>query len=334
MELKILRLAGTFVLAMSIPLKFAAVEAATIPVNCGAGGSGVGTAVQSANPGDTVQVTGTCNESVLVRNEKQRVTIDGGGTATINGGSSTAIIVRGKGILIQGFTISGGSNGISVERGSNAAINNNTIQNATSRGIVVNQFAFAIITNNTIQNNGSDGIGVFDTSHARIGFNQISDPAASPNTIQNNGDRGVNVSKTSSARIYGNTIQNNGSDGVGVFKASHADLASNTINGNGTSFAGGVCVANESGCNGVIAAQNSSIQLGEDNPVDFTDQPNITTVNNANNGIRCSSGANIRGHLGATNQLNGTVSQFGGSATTPNTFAGNCPTAATSLDIP
>lgn len=314
-------------LAALMLMSWSSVEAATILVNCGVGGSGVGTAIQSANPGDTVQVSGSCNEAVLIRNEKQRVTVDGGGTASIDGGTGTAITVRGKGILIQNFTLTG-ENGISVERGSNAVINNNTIQNATTRGIVVNQFALAIITNNLIENNGSDGIGVFDTSHARIGFNGSSDAAASLNTIQNNGGRGILILRTSSARIYGNTISNNADDGVGVFRASHAELSSNTINGNGTAFQPG-----DLGGNGVSTAQNSSVQLGEDNPVDFTDQPNTTTVNNANFGIRCSSGANVRGHLGSTNQLNGAVSQFGG-GTTANTFAGSCPTAATSLVTP
>ena len=302
------------------------VEAATIPVNCGAGGGGVGTAIQSANPGDVVQVTGSCNESVLIRNEKQRVTVDGGGTATINGGSGTAFVVRGKGILIQGFTISGGSNGIVIERGANAVIDNNTIQNAANRGIVVSAFALGIITNNIIQNNGSDGIGVFENSHGRIGFNSFS--TVSPNTIQNNGSRGISVSQGSSANIYGNTIINNGDDGVGVFRLSHAGLSSNIINGNGTAF-----VAGGFGGNGVHTSQNSSVQLGEDNPIDFTDQPNTTTVNNANSGIRCSLGANVWGHLGSTNQLNGAVSQFGGGSTA-NTFAGSCPAAATSLVTP
>ncbi len=316
------------VLGTFIQLGWTSVEAATIPVNCGAGGSGITTAIQSANPGDTVQVTGSCTENVLVRNEKQRILVDGGGTASITAASSIVVTIRGKGITIQGFTISGGSNGISVERGSNATINNNVIQNAVNRGILVQEFAFAVITNNTVQNNGSDGILVTDTSHARIGFNQTSDPAASPNTIQNNGARGISVSKSSSARIFGNVISANADDGIGVFRASHADLSSNTINSNGTAF-----VPGDTGGNGVNAAQNASVQLGEDNPANFTDQPNTTTVNNANFGIRCSTGANFRGHLGSVNQLNGAVSQFGG-GTTANTFSGNCPTAATSLDIP
>lgn len=78
---------------------------------------------------------------------------------------------------------------------------------------------------------------------------------------------------------------------------------------------------------------NGMVELGDDNPVDFRDFANITTVNNANNGIRCTTGGVVRGHLGSTNQLNGAVSQFGGGATA-DTFSGTCPTAATSLDIP
>lgn len=166
-----------------VQLSIDSVQGATIPVNCGAGGSGVGAAIELAAPGDIVQVTGSCNEGILIRNEKQRITIDGGGTASITGTGGTQIVVRGKGILIQGLTISGETNGISVERGSNAVINNNIIQNGSIRGIVVQQFAFAVITNNTIQNNGNDGIGVFDNSTARIGINAVSDTVASPNIL-------------------------------------------------------------------------------------------------------------------------------------------------------
>ena len=138
--------------------------------------------------------------------------------------------------------------------------------------------------------------------------------------------------------IYGNTIQNNGSDGIGVFRLSHADIATNTINANGTAF-----VRGGTNGNGISVSQNSSVQLGEDNPATpgtpgaFTDQPNTTTVNNANFGIRCVTGGNVRGHLGpgtpGNQQLNGAVSQFGGGSTA-NTFSGQCHTIAASLSVP
>ena len=237
------------------------IEAATINVACP--GQSIQAAVDTALPGDVINVTGTCAENVLIRNEKQRITI-AGGPAVINAGAGNpAFNVRGKGILIQGFTINGGTVGVEVNRGSNAVINGNTIQNSTSAGILADQVVFVVITNNTIQNSTGDGIVVSGSSHARIGFNQTSDVAASPNTIQNNANRGIVVTRIGSARIAGNTIQNNGSDGIGVFRNSQADIAFNTINGNGGGSAG----------NGVAVGENASVQLGEDSPAGFLGQP-------------------------------------------------------------
>jgi hypothetical protein len=76
------------------------VSAATIPVNCSCGS--LQAAIDSAVAGDVIQVSGTCNENILIRNEKQRITVDGLGSATINGTNvnSPAVNVRGKGILL------------------------------------------------------------------------------------------------------------------------------------------------------------------------------------------------------------------------------------------
>ena len=185
-------------------------------------------AIENASPGDVIAVIGICNENILVRNEKQRIAIDGGGTATINGpnASSPTINVRGKGIVIQGLTITGGGDGVLVNRGSNAVINSNLIQNTNGNGIEVQQLSFAVIIDNFIESNAEAGIWVDENSTARIGFNLDTDAAAGPNTIQNNGF-GVIVSGGSSARVVGNAIQSNSSDGVFVTRDSHADIDSN-----------------------------------------------------------------------------------------------------------
>lgn len=281
----------------------------TITVTCP--GQSLQAAVNAAQLGAVINVTGTCSESVTIPDEKQGLTLDGQNVATLTPPTSNnALTVRGKGILIQNFTITGGLNGIYVNRGASATINHNNIHNTGANGIIVNQSSFAVIKNNTIQLNPSVGISVSENSTARIGFDFTTDSAASPNTIQNNGGRGISVSLTSHAGIVGNTIANNTGDGIGVFRVSQADIAGNTINNNGT-------VAN--GGNGINVGQNSGVQLGEDNPSTFFDQPNQTTLNNAGYGINCSLGGYVRGHLGSSNQINGNSGQ------TTNPWPSTCP---------
>jgi hypothetical protein len=255
-------------------------------------------AIETAHPGSTLTVIGTCNENILIRNEKQRITIDGGATASINAPNSfsPALNVRGKGILIQGFTIIGGSVGVYVNRGSNAVINNNVIQNSNGNGVVVDEVAFAVLTNNTIQNNPGAGVFVSENSTARIGFNSDAEAGASANTITNNGV-GVVVSNNSSGRIIGNTIQNNTGVGVQVLRDSHTDIASNTINNN---------------ADGIEVGENSLVQLGEDSGSSIYESPNTTSSANIGFGIRCTAGGTIDGRLGSLMGLGG-LNSFDGS---------------------
>ena len=246
-------------------------------------------------------MTCTCNENVVVREEKSRITLDGQGTATINGPIATdhTITVRGSGITIKGFTITGGRNGVQVVRGGEALIDGNTIQNTGNNGVIVSQHSSARIINNTIQNNPGNGINVGENSSARIGILTTQDTVASPNTIQNNTDRGIIVNRSSSARIVGNIISNNTDDGIAVGRASHADISSNTINSNGG--------------DGIFLNINSGVNLGSDTGDGIFDVPNSTTENNTGFGIRCVTGGAADGRQGTLNGTSGAAS-----------FAGNC----------
>jgi parallel beta-helix repeat protein len=272
---------------LSVVLQVEAARACTVMIGGTAFGS-VQAAVNAANPGDTVSVSGTpCNENVLIRNDKVRVFLVGSGGATITGNSNSPTLdIRGKAISVSGFMITGGSNGIEVHRGSNAVINDNVIENMGGSGIVVYEVGFAAITNNTIRNNTGRGIMVSGNSNANIGFNSATDSSASPNTIQNNGEEGIAITGFASARIAGNTISGNGSDGIGIFSFSYADIAGNTIDGNsddGISIGGGIA------------------QLGSGATSSFFDQPNATTVNNGGFGIACNTLGFGQGKLGTLN---------------------------------
>jgi hypothetical protein len=251
-------------------------------------------AVDSASPGIVVPISGVCNENILVRNEKQRITLDGGGTATIHGPSaaSPAINVRGKGILIQNLTISGGSNAVHVNRGSNAVINNNFIENAGNNGVLVDELAFAVLTNNFIHDNPGAGIFVSENSTARIGFNADSETVASFNEIQNNG-LGVVVSNGSSARIIGNDIRFHSGVGVQVLRDSQADIANNNIYSNG---------------DGIEVGENSFVQLGEDSGASIYESANTSQSANTGFGIKCAKGGVANGRLGALTGNSGATS--------------------------
>jgi parallel beta-helix repeat protein len=259
-------------------------------------------AVRHLRPGDTLSVSGACNENVQIQEQVVNITLDGQGTATITGpdASSASITVRGDGITIRNFaSITGGETGITVTRGGAALIDSNVIQNAGTNGIVVTQSSSARIINNTIQGNPQSGIVITDSSSARIGFNMPDDTEASPNIIQNNKEDGIVVTRSSSARIIGNTISGNTDNGVIVTRVSHGDVSSNTINSNGG--------------DGVFVSRNSGVNLGEDSGSGIFDAPNSTNVNNVGVGIRCAINSYGDGRIGTLNGASG-----------PFSFAANC----------
>ena len=254
-------------------------------------------ALQRLRPGDTLSVSGACNENVLIPEQVANITLDGQGTATINGpdAGSATIVVRGNGITIRNFaSITGGETGITVTRGGTAIIDSNVIQNTGTNGIVVNQNSSARITNNTIQGNPQTGIVISDSSSARIGFSMTDDTEASPNVIQNNKENGIVVTRSSSGRIVGNTISGNTDNGVLVSRVSHGDVSSNTIDGNGG--------------DGVFVFRNSGVDLGEDTGSGIFDAPNTTNVNNGGFGIRCAINSYGDGRIGTLNGASGAVS--------------------------
>lgn len=70
-------------------------------------------------------------------------------------------MVRGRGIRILGFTVTGvGRNGISVERGGTAFIRNCTIRNIANNGLVVTRNAEATVFDSTIEDASDNGVSV------------------------------------------------------------------------------------------------------------------------------------------------------------------------------
>lgn len=253
----------------------------------------IGQAIKTLKPGDTLLVSGTCDENVVLGQEVDRITLDGHGTASINGESSGfTVTVRGRGITIRGFTITGGLQGIAVLDGGSAVIDGNTIRDATMNGITVFRNSTANIINNTILHNPSSGIQLQHSSSAQIGFaGPPTNRVSAPNTIQDNGGPGIQVLRGSSAQIFSNTIQNNGSHGVVVDRNAQAEIGACTITGN----AG----------DGIRGMRNAGVDIGTDATgatPQFDDDTNTGT--NGGFGVRCMIDGFVDGRLGA---LTGTL---------------------------
>jgi len=270
-------------------------EAADRTIDCDAGAT-LGGVIRRLEWGDTLLVSGTCNGDVDITGRSDGITLDGQGTATING----TVSIEAREVTIKGFTITGGSDAIAISRGAIVLIDGNIIQNANGRGISVSQHSSVRIINNTIQNNTREGIRVQENSSARIGFLFGSDTTARFNTIQNNGRDGILVQRSSNARIVGNNISNNGDDGIEVTLGSHADISDNDIDGNAD--------------DGIRVNQSSGVNLGRDTGDGIFDAPNRTDPANLNgdNGIRGFTRCYANGRLGSLNGSSGPRRVSGG----------------------
>jgi parallel beta-helix repeat protein len=262
-------------------------NAATVSVDCDAGNTIMG-ALANVKPGDTVLVNGTCKEQVNIAPEVVRITLDGQKKATIQhpGGqqaSPHALYNRGKEIIIKGFTVTGGLDGIHLSGPASAVIDGNVVVKNAGRGIHIDKGSIARILNTTVEQSGGIGIDVTGASYAYIGVFIPRVPALAPNTIRNNGGPGINIERSSGAWIVGNTISGNEQSGIEVHRNAQADVIANTINANGG--------------DAITVSYNAGVNLSSETR---RDGPNQTTAgqNNGGVGIKCTIGGYVDGPLG------------------------------------
>ncbi|HLK36456.1 MAG TPA: right-handed parallel beta-helix repeat-containing protein [Polyangiaceae bacterium] len=261
-------------------------------------------ALRTVLPGDTLFISGTCNENVTVSSPTGQfngVTFDGRGTASISGPNTTQNTLELDGVsnfTVRGLRISGGFDGLSVNTGSQIAVDTVVVDHAGRHGIHFQRgTTMAFIINSTIQNNPQNGVIVNENSYARIGFTSgvgASEDDTGPCVIQGNGGHGIRIQRSSSARVYTNTISHNGQNGVNIESASYAEIATNTINGNAK--------------NGVAVTENSTLHLGNPTGTKTEDNPDSTTVANGQFGLQAQWGSFVSGRLGTLTGVSGASS--------------------------
>jgi hypothetical protein len=220
-------------------------------------------AIDKLDPGDTLIVIGTCNENVVIGEGRRNLTLEGRGTATLNGSgnpNAPTVQILGRDITIKGFTIIGGRHGVQFNRGGTGTVDANLIRNAVVHGIGVFNNSFAQIVDNTIENNGANGICVCEHATADIGFRGDFATQGSPNVVRNNANNGIVVTDASYAEIESNSVYSNVNAGIAVDNASSAKI------GFQSGVAGTFSSANTieaNGNRGVFVARSSSARVVE-----------------------------------------------------------------------
>jgi hypothetical protein len=189
-------------------------------VNCDRG-ENIAEVLARAEPGDTIRVTGTCIERVSIKTD--RITLDGQGAATLDGGGGptsefdgVVTIDGASGVTIQGFTVQNGpGEGILGTHGAAFSVRNTTVQDNGLTGVAVGEGSTAELTDCSILRNFL-GIDVYTQSSAVLkGSIRTNDNLTS----------GAEINGTSILEIRGAQLEASRNGGFGLFAGSNSQLA-------------------------------------------------------------------------------------------------------------
>ena len=298
-------------------------------VDCSSGT--IADALSAAQPGDTIMISGTCEEAVVV--DKDGITLDGNGTAVIDAMNedTVGILIRGQQhVMIKGLTVQNGLNGIKIVEGGAARLEDVAVQNSRTKaghdsgnGIVVSASASAVLMGNVAANdNEGIGIGAWNSSSIFVISNIIVDGIQIPRAnlqANRNGANGIEIGKGSSLHALSGdstptTVQanNNGVIGISVVHSGSvvfgggADIEAND-NGVGLNVHNGSSVSMEtwgSPARGVTARFNNNksawaaISVYDHSTLilshDVDATASITAENNAGNGLGVGQNSSVR----------------------------------------
>ncbi len=259
-------------IARLAPLLFAAqsVLADTIAVDCDQGET-ITNALAGAAAGDTVLISGTCNESVAVTID--HITLDGQGSATITAGFAPGVSVDGaQGVVVQGLTLQGSLFGLEVSSQGSASLVDTTSQFNIVIGARVTGGSSLLLENATLSGNDTFGLEVSRASEVRM---------TGTIAIANNGLFGVNLADASSlsvaeadVRVSGNVLGIQISVGSSAFltdaqsvvNTSDNDTTGFTVNSGSTLFlfASTLISSRNAENHGLSVSSNSSVDLDRD----------------------------------------------------------------------
>ena len=289
------------------------------PVHCDHGES-LATALEKATPGETIQVSGTCQEAVTISTD--RITLDGGGSAIIDGRGAEAVTADGvRGVTLTGFTVRHGLNGVVAKGGAHLQLTSVTLQHNLVSGLRVDGHSSVELRDCTTHNNGVHGLEVDRASEVDITGTFRS---------QGNGVFGISVLNTSSIVFAHATVHSTHNTlGIAVGLNSGASIAdaATTVTTSDNLTTGFTVVSGSSLLvfEGAIVAQHNRVNHGvsanSKSSIDLDRGGSITATHNGLDGVQVEDSLlnmfNMPGQRGSTvvatdNQRHGVSTFVGG----------------------
>jgi hypothetical protein len=174
------------------------------------------------------------------------LTLRGEGTVVLDAGLAATVVqvTFSRDLVLEGFVITRGINGIDLRASTNITIRNNHITAHNTHGITIStQATGIIITGNLAEDNGQNGLFVAGGSEATV----------TQNVLRQNSVQGLQISTTSRATIVDNLVEANGSNGILITTNSGATITHNT-----TSRNGGTGIVVQVGCTAVLTGNTST----------------------------------------------------------------------------
>ena len=269
-------------------------------------------AIEKAKSGDTITFTGVCTGPVIVRTEN--LTLNGTGSAVIDGNGKDALVVGTHGVTLANFEVRNGLNGILGQNGAHISISGVTSRQNITSGISLQTGSSAILTNAITRENGLHGLDL-QTGSSAVVTGSFTSNANRVFGINANGSSltfskvsatvtgnalGVQIATSANAFINDSSslleVMNNIATGLTVVSGAHMVSFGGRITATGNG-AFGVSVNSKGGLDldagsiltasnnraGGVALQQQSVMTVFNNP-QFSGAPGFSTINAANNG--------------------------------------------------
>jgi hypothetical protein len=222
-------------------------------VNCNVPGQTITKALKKAQPGDTIHVQGTCEETVTMTTDE--VTLDGGGEAILQGpgggqpgdvSEGLLNIVGARGVEIRGFTVQhSAADGINGRQGAAFTVRDVRILQSADDGVEATETSTVrFLGTCEVRGSGEDGISLTHGSSALFSAERV--------TTTENARAGLFVIGTATAAFDTGTVHTT-QNTLGILTLGHSSL---TLSPNMPTI-----LAEQNTLDGILVADTSDLRL-------------------------------------------------------------------------